>query len=126
MARLLQECVRSADVPARLGGDEFAIILPNATEREASGCMERIRQRLETLCFGFDLERPFTVTATFGVAQLTSTNQTGNELMEAADHALYVAKRQGRNRTQTSSHSKPESPVDESQEGESREPEAAR
>ena len=103
VGRLLGECVRSADLPARLSGDEFAIVLPQTTEQEAANCIDRIRERLETICFGFDRGTPFSVTATFGVAQLTSSNQNGQELMAAADQALYRAKREGRNRTRTSS-----------------------
>jgi diguanylate cyclase (GGDEF)-like protein/PAS domain S-box-containing protein len=86
-----------ADIAGRLGGDEFCFALPGSDRDECARVAERIRERLETLAFGMSAGLPFSVTATFGVAEAEHDNGW-KELMEAADRALYRAKSAGRNR----------------------------
>jgi diguanylate cyclase (GGDEF)-like protein len=88
--------LRSNDVAGRLGGDEFFLVLPGADRDEAARVAERIRSRLTTQAFGVTTGSPFTVTATFGVAESQPELET-REVMEAADRALYRAKSAGRN-----------------------------
>ena len=89
--------LRSNDIAGRLGGDEFCFVLPGADHDEAARVAERMRQRLSTLAFGIDSGSPFSVTATFGVAQ-SLPDIDAKDLMEAADRSLYRAKSAGRNR----------------------------
>ena len=96
--QLLVDGTRRGDVSGRLGGDEFCILLPQTTANEGLICIERIRERLESMAFGMKTGSPYTVTATFGIAQL-HPGMSGAELMEAADKALYEAKERGRNCT---------------------------
>jgi diguanylate cyclase (GGDEF)-like protein/PAS domain S-box-containing protein len=89
--------LRSTDIAGRLGGDEFCFALPRTDSNECARVAERVRDRLGTLAFGMNAETPFSVTATFGVAE-SEPDVNAKELMEAADRALYRAKSAGRNR----------------------------
>jgi diguanylate cyclase (GGDEF)-like protein/PAS domain S-box-containing protein len=89
--------LRSTDIAGRLGGDEFSFALPGTDSNECARLAERIRERLGTLAFGMNAGSPFSVTATFGVAE-SEPDVNAKELMEAADRALYRAKSAGRNR----------------------------
>lgn len=89
--------LRVTDLAGRLGGDEFCFALPRTGGDECARVAERIRNRLSTLAFGLGTDAPFSVTATFGVAE-SDPDVNAKELMEAADRALYQAKAEGRNR----------------------------
>jgi diguanylate cyclase (GGDEF)-like protein/PAS domain S-box-containing protein len=93
--RLLKEGTRSNDIPGRLGGDEFCIVFPKSTAAQAAICIERIRLRLHQKAFEAG-SREFAVSATFGIAEWEE-RMDANELLEAADRALYRAKANGRN-----------------------------
>jgi diguanylate cyclase (GGDEF)-like protein/PAS domain S-box-containing protein len=97
-AQILREALRTGDIAGRLGGDEFCVILPATREAEAATTMERVRTRLETMLFAQRDGKPFHVTATFGLAEMTGRLENEADLMEAADQALYAGKRNGRNR----------------------------
>jgi len=79
----------------RLGGDEFAVCMQNFLENEGAAVAERIRTRI-------DLENPgdpVKVTASIGVASSESDGMFGpDSLIEAADRAMYEAKRRSKNR----------------------------
>ncbi|MDQ3813806.1 MAG: diguanylate cyclase [Armatimonadota bacterium] len=93
VARILQGSVRGGDFVARYGGEEFAIIMPNTDYPNASTLAERLRATIEAACWP---ERP--VTASFGVATLTSEIDSPSALLATADQALYHSKAGGRNR----------------------------
>jgi diguanylate cyclase (GGDEF)-like protein/PAS domain S-box-containing protein len=97
VGNIVRGVLRTSDCAGRLGGDEFCFILPGTDEDEAARVAERIRERLSTLAFGMESGSPFSVTATFGVAE-SRPDIDAKELMEAADRALYRAKSAGRNR----------------------------
>jgi diguanylate cyclase (GGDEF)-like protein/PAS domain S-box-containing protein len=94
-ADILRRETRAEDVVARYGGDEFCILSPEVNVEQAAVCAERIRSRLETMPFLSDDRQEFSVTASFGIAETTSTDAV--EFIGAADRALYAAKGQGRN-----------------------------
>ena len=96
-SRLLRESVRSGDVVARLGGDEFCIILPGASASQAQACVERIRTRFENASFTCPSGSRYRATATFGIAGFEAPMGV-QQLLDAADAALYEAKQSGRNR----------------------------
>jgi diguanylate cyclase (GGDEF)-like protein len=98
VARVIQRCLRSYDVPCRYGGEEFAVILPGTPLSRAAHVAERIREELSLQPFEAGGER-LTVTGSAGVAEMPSPMaSTQDELMRAADRALYHAKATGRNR----------------------------
>lgn len=99
IARLLVSESREVDEPARYGGEEFAIALPETGINGALEVAERIRQRLEKteILLGGRSDR-ITVTASVGVAGTPDNVLDARLLLEAADEALYRAKREGKNR----------------------------
>lgn len=88
---IVQSELRDIDVLARFGGEEFVCVLPETSQDEARIVAERIRERVATSEFSWK-DRRFSMTASLGVAELDATMQTPDELLEAADSALYVAK----------------------------------
>lgn len=90
----------AGDLLARYGGEEFAVVLPTATLEGARVLAERLRGRVEELRVPGDAKAgPRRVTISLGVAATwRSLEVSAEELVSAADHALYVAKQEGRNR----------------------------
>jgi len=96
LATLLGEGLRLTDTAYRYGGEEFALMLRESTVQDAAKAAERIRSRIEQRFGGPGNQAR--VTASFGVAALGGGVETAEELIRAADHALYEAKQTGRNR----------------------------
>ncbi len=92
---ILKETVRGADVAARYGGEEFSVLLPETSSSEAAVIAERIRVRVEQTEFP---DRK--VTVSIGIATFTDAFANPDDLISAADKALYRAKGQGRNNVQ--------------------------
>jgi diguanylate cyclase (GGDEF)-like protein len=93
---------RTADIAARCGGEEFALILPGTSAADAAQIAESVRSAIANL----QLPHPASPTAailTISVGVATATPEwpdTPEELVAAADSALYAAKRSGRNRVE--------------------------
>jgi diguanylate cyclase (GGDEF)-like protein len=94
----ISAAIRATDTPARYGGEEFAVVLRRANQAQAMEVAERIRQTIRAIPPG-DLKLREPVTVSVGVAVSESTDVALTNLLEAADQALYRAKREGRNRT---------------------------
>lgn len=103
---ILRSSVRGADTVARYGGEEFVILLPKT---DMDGCRlvgEIIRSRIAGHRFDGEEKQPGgRLTITFGLAMFPSDARDAEELIEAADGALYVGKRAGRNRLVVASES---------------------
>jgi two-component system, cell cycle response regulator len=98
LARLLQEMSRTSDTVARWGGEEFAIILPETDSVGAQKIGQRLCEQVERYPFpGQELMPGGTLTISIGVATYASASSK-EALLQAADTALYTAKREGRNR----------------------------
>lgn len=99
--RALSECciagLREIDHFGRIGGEEFVCVLPDTDEDEAVRCVERLRLAIEAQVIDTP-QGPLVVTASFGVASLDEGHPDWSCLLKAADHALYCAKHEGRNR----------------------------
>ncbi|HEY2638033.1 MAG TPA: diguanylate cyclase, partial [Solirubrobacteraceae bacterium] len=98
VARVLRECSRDVDEPARYGGEEMAVILPQTDLEGAYQAAERVREAIAALAVRhLEGGEPLRLTASLGVA--ATTRATRQELISAADKALYEAKHSGKNRT---------------------------
>ncbi|RXT39356.1 sensor domain-containing diguanylate cyclase [Bradyrhizobium betae] len=88
---------RKSDIVGRLGGEEFAVLLPETSLSRARTVAERIRKRvISTQVFADKVQ--FGLTVSIGIAEATVSMSGIDALMGAADHALYQAKAEGRNR----------------------------
>lgn len=101
LAAAIAATVRSSDFAVRMGGEEFAIIAPNTDAAHAMVLAERIRKAVERI----DLRRggmAVPATISVGVADMSGGQRYGagplEDLLAKADHALYRAKQEGRNR----------------------------
>ena len=98
VAATLRGRLRDADILARLGGDEFAVLLPNVDERGAQHVAgDLVRAIRDEASIGTS-ERRRRVTTSVGVAPFRAGDVTGEELLIAADLAMYDAKEAGRDR----------------------------
>ncbi|MFE8070999.1 GGDEF domain-containing protein [Marinobacteraceae bacterium S3BR75-40.1] len=96
---------RKTDILARFGGEEFAIILPDTDLATAAELAEKIRHVLQSSPIRFESQQ-INYTASIGVAAIQPVEgQSDNELIAAADAALYRAKTEGRNRIATAGKS---------------------
>lgn len=89
--------LRQDELAVRLGGDEFCILFAHSSASEAQICLERIRENVATLEVALEEEAAFHLTASFGVADF-DRSMDHEYFLDAADRALYQAKRDGRNR----------------------------
>lgn len=96
---VLRTQVRESDQAMRYGGDEFAILLVNARKTEAWAVAEKVRSAISRLSIEVTGQRIAT-TASVGVASYGAEHDTAAALLEAADAALYRAKRAGRGRVE--------------------------
>ena len=97
-AAFLGRSVRAEDIVCRFGGEEFVIILPLADIQTTKARAERIRSKLRELTILHQGRAVGLVTVSVGVAELPQNGTTPKTLLEAADAALYAAKRAGRDR----------------------------
>jgi diguanylate cyclase (GGDEF)-like protein len=88
--------LRESDYIGRIGGEEFAIVLPDTRYDDMIDVVERMRSQIENLAITYSGKK-VPVTASFGVTSLTPAINSFDELLRAADTALYVAKANGRN-----------------------------
>ena len=99
LAAATRDCLRECDIIGRLGGEEFAVALPETHLAEAVEVAERLRRRLGELCVcagGGEIR----FTASVGVSICRPSDPSIEAPLSRADHALYVAKRGGRNRVE--------------------------
>lgn len=96
LGTLVRSLGQEALVSCRYGGDEFSLILANTNGMGAAVCAEQLRESIES--FEFRLGNSFIrTTVTGGVASFPDDAETKNDLVEKADHAMYLGKQRGRN-----------------------------
>jgi diguanylate cyclase (GGDEF)-like protein/putative nucleotidyltransferase with HDIG domain len=95
IGRMLEEDRRGSDVPGRIGGEEFALVLPGTGARDGYLVAERLRAQVAAAF----ASQTIPLTMSFGVASYPAHAKGQDELMRAADDALYAAKALGRDRS---------------------------
>ncbi len=97
VSKLLQACVRSTDIAARYGGEEFLVVLHHSLRDGAAVMAECLRVAIEGAVFEAPDTRPMEVTVSMGIASFDTSMAECQEIIAAADRALYAAKDAGRN-----------------------------
>jgi len=97
IASMLRKAVNEADFVCRYGGEEFVILFPNTPITDAQARLEKACDRIRNIPFKFRSE-DIRITVSVGIAELQQVNQSLTSLFDAADKALYEAKRTGRNK----------------------------
>lgn len=102
LSRVGEALARIADevsgFAARYGGEEFCLLLPDSDSERAMQVGEQVRAAVEHLAIPHSMSTPRFITVSVGVAAIVPSDaQPHDDLIEAADAALYAAKRRGRN-----------------------------
>jgi diguanylate cyclase len=98
VARVIGSRVRRIDIAARYGGDEFVVLLPETDVGGGLVLAEKIRQGATALRIPIPGGSPIRASLSIGVAAYPTDGATADELLSAADQAMYVSKRAGRDR----------------------------
>lgn len=100
LGEILRRAKRNTDAVARFGGEEFVIICEETDARGAMLLAERVREELKKTAFHLPGKgQTLQVTCSIGVATFPDAGETWDEMFKAADDALYVSKRSGRDRS---------------------------
>jgi diguanylate cyclase (GGDEF)-like protein/PAS domain S-box-containing protein len=94
----LKRHTRSADIACRYGGEEFVLVLPDLSPPDLAQRAEEVRAGISNLKVQYARHTFVLVTVSLGVAIYPDHKQTADDLIKAADEALYAAKHAGRNR----------------------------
>lgn len=101
VADAIRDSARDADICCRYGGEEFAVILPDTTARNAEVLAQRIHRNVARVSRNQPSGR-MSITVSIGISCTRHHNSNlPTQLIEEADQALYLAKANGRNRTET-------------------------
>ena len=96
VAAVIRESARETDIVARFGGDEFAVVLPDTGSEGAVAVGDRIRERVAENVFLQQEDINFKLTASVRVSTLPDIAATIDELLQAADDAMYWVKAHGK------------------------------
>lgn len=96
-ARAIRSSIRAIDVAARYGGEEFTVILPQTSKQAARTMADRIGRAVARTPIPTTKGDTAYLTVSLGVASFPDDAQTLEDLLRNADHALYEAKRRGKN-----------------------------
>ncbi len=100
VAEMLRGRIRVFDSIARYGGEEFVVVMPGTGAQDAAMAAERLRDSIEHMEFIPEPGATHQVTVSIGVAFSDARNHNAELLLQAADQAMYLAKRSGRNRVE--------------------------
>jgi diguanylate cyclase (GGDEF)-like protein len=100
LTRAVENTLRENDLAARFGGEEFAVFLPETNRKGAFELAERLRNAVQNMSVTFE-NRTFGFTVSIGLATVKKKDVKIEQVLARADKALYTAKENGRNRTET-------------------------
>jgi len=100
VAETLRGRTRVFDSIARYGGEEFVVVMPGSSPADARYAAERLRSSIEAMPFQATPGVMHTITVSIGVAYSDRRETTPEQILQAADAAMYRAKRAGRNRVE--------------------------
>jgi diguanylate cyclase (GGDEF)-like protein len=113
VAQVIRNSIREVDLGFRYGGDEFAVILPNSTIENAVVAAERVRKKIEK-----DMRDDGNwISVSIGLANWPSNGLVPQDVITAADRALYYAKNTGANRSCTAAQILPSAELSDNQPG---------
>ena len=95
--RLLSHELRKIDSAGRIGGEEFAVLLPDTHPQAAFAFAERLRSLVESAAIPYG-DMNLGITVSIGIGRLDPSDPEAGQALRRADHALYRAKHEGRNR----------------------------
>jgi diguanylate cyclase (GGDEF)-like protein len=108
VAAVMRSSLRESDFVGRYGGEEFIILLPDTGRDQARIVAEKVRAAIAAIVLS-KIDQP--ITASLGIAALPDDAGNADALIRAADRALYLAKRNGRNRVELSTSAEPTEPA---------------
>ena len=94
----MSKSIRKSDIVARTGGEEFTILLNNTDENSAFILAEKLRTSVENSVYKTD-DLMIQVTISLGISELRQEDEDLDSIISRADRALYIAKKDNRNRT---------------------------
>ena len=98
-AEIFREQIRNSDIAARYGGEEFVVVMPETGKELALLVGEKLRRAFAEYPFPLQDTQPGgRLTISMGIATFPQDAACARELVDMADKALYLAKREGRNR----------------------------
>lgn len=96
IGHLFKESLRKSDIACRYGGEEFVIVLFDSKQEESLKRFETIHEQISNLQIRYREQLLGKMTVSIGIAEATDNTMTAEELVAAADKALYAAKQAGR------------------------------
>lgn len=98
LGTMLRQYVRASDVACRYGGEEFILILPDTNGEAGFQRAEQLRERVNSITINHEGRTIGNITVSVGVSVWPDNGHDAEQVIDAADEAMYQAKQEGRNR----------------------------
>lgn len=99
LSKVTQRHTRSSDIVARYGGEEFVVVMTSSDKEQAVTYANNLKEVIANTEISLpDCENPLCITVSGGIASFPNDGESTTDLIKAADHALYEAKKEGRDK----------------------------